>query len=90
MVEEPEEVTDINEHAHEDSSTPTTSSAASSSNSTASITSSSEPKKLPKISVIGAGAMGSLVAGKLAKDGGYDVTLISSWEEHVNTINQSG
>ncbi len=43
-----------------------------------------------KISVIGAGAMGSLVAGRLAKNGNYDVSLISSWEEHVKTISESG
>ncbi|XP_063722100.1 uncharacterized protein LOC134848530 isoform X2 [Symsagittifera roscoffensis] len=51
---------------------------------------SAQRKKNLKISVIGAGAMGSLVAGKLVKHGGYDVTLISSWEEHVKTISQSG
>lgn len=41
------------------------------------------------IAIIGAGAMGSLFGYYLAK-GGYGVTLIDPWEEHVRTINDQG
>jgi len=42
-----------------------------------------------KIAVLGAGAMGSLVGGLLA-EGGHEVTLISTWAEHVETVNREG
>jgi 2-dehydropantoate 2-reductase len=42
-----------------------------------------------KIAVLGAGAMGSLFGGKLAQ-GGHEVTLISTWAEHVERINREG
>jgi 2-dehydropantoate 2-reductase len=42
-----------------------------------------------KISVIGAGAMGSLIGGLLAK-GGNDVTVIDVWETAVREINERG
>jgi len=42
-----------------------------------------------KISVIGAGAMGSIIGGLLAK-GGNDVTLIDVWETAVREINERG
>jgi 2-dehydropantoate 2-reductase len=42
-----------------------------------------------KISVIGAGAMGSVIGGLLAK-GGNDVTLIDVWETAVREINEKG
>lgn len=41
------------------------------------------------IAIIGAGAMGSLYGYYLAK-GGYRVTLIDPWEEHVRAINDKG
>jgi len=42
-----------------------------------------------KIGVIGAGAMGSVIGGLLAK-GGNDVTLIDVWKQAVDSINSSG
>ena len=42
-----------------------------------------------KIAVLGAGAMGSLFGGRLA-EGGHEVTLISTWAEHVDRINREG
>jgi 2-dehydropantoate 2-reductase len=42
-----------------------------------------------KISVLGAGAMGSVLGGMLAK-GGNEVTLIDVWEEAVQVINEKG
>ncbi len=41
------------------------------------------------IAIVGAGAMGSLFGYYLAK-GGYRVTLIDTWEEHVLAINDKG
>ena len=43
----------------------------------------------PKIVVIGAGAMGGLFGGLLA-EGGLDVTLVDTWDEHISTINSKG
>ena len=43
----------------------------------------------PKIAVLGAGALGSVIGG-LLMDGGLDVTLINPWEEHINTIKKEG
>jgi len=42
-----------------------------------------------KIAVLGAGAMGSVIGGLLAK-GGNDVTLIDVWAEAVAAINRDG
>jgi len=42
-----------------------------------------------RIAVLGAGAMGSLLGGLLA-EGGQEVTLISTWAEHVETVNRDG
>ena len=42
-----------------------------------------------KIAVIGAGAMGSVVGGLLAK-GGNDVTLVDVWREAIDGINSKG
>ncbi len=42
-----------------------------------------------KITVLGAGAMGSLFGG-LLKESGADVVLLDLWEEHVRTIRQQG
>jgi 2-dehydropantoate 2-reductase len=42
-----------------------------------------------KIAVIGAGAMGSIIGGRLAQ-AGEDVTLIDVWQDNVNAINSSG
>ena len=39
--------------------------------------------------VLGAGAMGSLFGWRL-KQGGYDVTLIDTWKEHVEKIKREG
>jgi 2-dehydropantoate 2-reductase len=43
----------------------------------------------PKVVVIGAGAMGGLFGGLLA-EGGLDVTLVDTWEEHISTIASKG
>jgi 2-dehydropantoate 2-reductase len=42
-----------------------------------------------KIAVLGAGALGSLLGGLLA-EGGHEVTLISTWAEHVERVNREG
>lgn len=42
------------------------------------------------ITIIGGGAMGSLIGGKIAATGNYNVWMLSSWKEHVNKINQEG
>jgi len=42
-----------------------------------------------KIAVLGAGALGSLLGGLLA-EGGHEVTLISTWAEHVELVNRDG
>jgi 2-dehydropantoate 2-reductase len=42
-----------------------------------------------KIAVIGAGAMGSVFGGKLAR-AGEDVTLVDVWKDAVDTINANG
>jgi 2-dehydropantoate 2-reductase len=42
-----------------------------------------------KIAVVGAGAMGSVMGGLLAK-AGNDVTLIDVWREAIDSINSSG
>jgi len=43
----------------------------------------------PAIVVLGAGAMGCLLGGKLA-EGGMDVTFVDTWKEHVDKMNQDG
>ena len=54
---------------------------------------SEEPNRLPlsdgKIVIVGAGAVGGFVGGKLAL-AGYNVTLIDSWKAHVDAINRDG
>ncbi|PRP77059.1 3-methyl-2-oxobutanoate hydroxymethyltransferase [Planoprotostelium fungivorum] len=47
-----------------------------------------EPKKV--ITVVGGGAMASLVCARLAATGQHDVWMISSWAEHMDIINRSG
>jgi 2-dehydropantoate 2-reductase len=42
-----------------------------------------------KIAVLGAGAMGSMFGGRFA-EGGHEVTLISTWAEHVDLVNREG
>ncbi len=42
-----------------------------------------------RIAVVGAGAVGGWVGGKLAQ-AGFDVTLIDAWPEHVSTIQKQG
>jgi len=42
-----------------------------------------------KIAVLGAGAMGSVMGGLLAK-AGNEVTLIGVWREAIDRINQIG
>ncbi|MBI3043334.1 MAG: 2-dehydropantoate 2-reductase [Betaproteobacteria bacterium] len=41
------------------------------------------------IAIIGVGAVGGLVGGRLAK-AGYNVTLIDSWAEHIEAIKKDG
>jgi len=43
----------------------------------------------PRITVVGAGAMGGLFGGLLA-EGGLDVTLVDAWPEHIAAIRQNG
>src|SRR5688572_5702043 len=43
----------------------------------------------PRVVVIGAGAMGGLFGGLLA-EGGLDVTLVDTWEEHIAAIASKG
>lgn len=43
----------------------------------------------PKVVVVGAGAMGSLFGGLLAR-GGLDVTLVDVWQQHVDAVNRNG
>jgi len=47
-------------------------------------------KKVPKIVVIGAGAMGSFFSAKLASKNNSEVWMVSAWKEHVEKINKSG
>ncbi len=42
-----------------------------------------------KIGIVGAGAMGSFFGGHL-KRGGHDVTLIDTWQDHIDAINAHG
>ena len=42
-----------------------------------------------KICFLGAGALGSAIAGSLA-EGGADVTLVDPWQEHVDAMNRDG
>lgn len=42
-----------------------------------------------RITVVGAGAMGGSYGGHLARSG-HDVTLVDSWQEHVDAINRDG
>jgi 2-dehydropantoate 2-reductase len=43
----------------------------------------------PRITVVGAGAMGGLFGGLLA-EGGLDVTLVDAWPEHIAAIKANG
>ncbi len=47
-------------------------------------------KDFERITVLGAGAVGSLLGALLSKGGGCDVTLVSRNEEHVDAINLNG
>ena len=47
------------------------------------------PFENPKITVVGAGAMGGLFGGLLA-EGGLDVTLVDAWPEHIAAIKADG
>lgn len=42
-----------------------------------------------KVAIAGAGAMGCRFGAMLA-EAGVQVTLIDQWQEHIQTINQSG
>ncbi|UXR69519.1 MULTISPECIES: 2-dehydropantoate 2-reductase [unclassified Staphylococcus] len=44
---------------------------------------------MTKIAIAGAGAMGSRI-GSYIKRAGYDVTLIDTWPDHVQAINEKG
>ena len=43
----------------------------------------------PRIAMVGAGAVGSVVSGLLF-DAGHDVTIVDQWPEHVELIKRSG
>jgi 2-dehydropantoate 2-reductase len=45
--------------------------------------------KSPRICVIGAGSMGALYGGLLAR-AGSDVTLVDTWQEHVDAVRRDG
>ncbi len=42
-----------------------------------------------KITVVGAGAMGGSYGGHLARSG-HEVTLVDTWQDHVDAINRDG
>src|SRR5438094_9668006 len=42
-----------------------------------------------RLAIVGAGAIGCVVGGLLAK-AGHDVTLIDQWPEHVETMRRRG
>jgi len=42
-----------------------------------------------KIAVVGAGAMGSMIGGRLT-EGGANVVLVDVWKKHVDAINEKG
>lgn len=42
-----------------------------------------------KIAIVGAGAMGSLIGGLLAKNG-EKIAFLDAWEDNINTINDNG
>ena len=42
-----------------------------------------------RIGIVGAGAVGSVVGGLLAR-GGHDITLIDPWPEHISKIQRDG
>ena len=44
---------------------------------------------IKRIGVLGAGAIGSVVGGMMAR-AGHDVTLIDQWPEHVEAIRAKG
>lgn len=43
-----------------------------------------------KITILGAGAMGSIYGGFLAESGENQVTLVDIWKEHIEAINANG
>jgi len=43
-----------------------------------------------RIVVIGGGAMGSLMSGKLSKVEGNEVFMVTNWDEHLRQINETG
>jgi 2-dehydropantoate 2-reductase len=43
----------------------------------------------PTVCVLGAGAMGCLLGGKLS-EGGLDVTFVDKWQEHIDAMNSNG
>eukprot|EP01114_Cavostelium_apophysatum_P008460 TRINITY_DN2096_c0_g1_i2.p1 TRINITY_DN2096_c0_g1~~TRINITY_DN2096_c0_g1_i2.p1 ORF type:complete len:702 (+),score=147.26 TRINITY_DN2096_c0_g1_i2:181-2286(+) len=48
------------------------------------------PEKKKTIAIIGGGAMGSLMGGRIAATGKYNVWMLSSWKDHVDKINTAG
>ena len=44
---------------------------------------------IPRIAVLGSGAMGSLFGGLLA-EGGLQVVIIDIWQDHIEAINRDG
>jgi len=47
-------------------------------------------EKRLRVAIVGGGAMGSFVAGSLARTGTADVCMISAWSNHVQTISERG
>ena len=50
---------------------------------------SSKNKNVPRIAIVGAGAMGSVYAGLFA-EAGYQISVVDLWQEHITAIGKTG
>ncbi len=51
--------------------------------------SSSKNMNVPRIAIVGAGAMGSVYAGLFA-EAGYQISVVDLWQEHITAIGKTG
>ena len=51
--------------------------------------SSSESMNIPRIAIVGAGAMGSVYAGLFA-EAGYQISVVDLWQDHIAAIGKNG
>ena len=51
--------------------------------------SSSKNMNVPRIAIVGAGAMGSVYAGLFA-EAGYRISVVDLWQEHITAIGKTG